>query len=74
MTGNIEMMVMENIHFHSIYLAFVPDEELKMASLLNIRLGNTDVFKVNRGKKKVKTICFIFVAEYVLYQQHLVCD
>lgn len=69
------MMVMENIHFHSIYLAFVPDEEeLKMASLLNIRLGNTDVFKVNRGKKKVKTICFIFVAEYVLYQQHLVCD
>lgn len=49
------MMVMENIHFHSIYLAFVPDEEeLKMASLLNIRLGNTDVFKVNRGKKKSK--------------------
>lgn len=59
MTGNIEMMVMENIHFHSIYLAFVPDEELKMASLLNIRLGNTDVFKVNRGKKSQNNLFYI---------------
>lgn len=52
MTGNREMTVMENIHFHSVYLALVSDEEeLKLASLLNIRLGNADVFKIDRGKK-----------------------